>query len=184
MKTANHRLQITCLNLFASIEKCFTNYRVKVIVIKLVILKHIIFKKNLVIHMSYLEWKEIFSVGIKKVDEQHMGLVRLINELHDANKQGTSRLFIVEALEKLITYTIEHFNDEEKLFVEIDYPGSVNHLKEHNDFKLEVEKLKKESATGSIVISLKTIDFLKDWTITHILGTDKEFGNLYCKNKK
>jgi len=36
--------------------------------------------------------------------------------------------------------------------------------------------LSKELSKNNILLSLKTLDFLKDWTINHILGSDKEFG--------
>lgn len=127
--------------------------------------------------MATIVWRETYSVGIQKIDDQHKVLISIINELYEAHKQGTSQTVIVEVLEKLINYTNYHFSMEEDLFTQYDYPQQKDHVDEHKYFVGQVADLKQESRKGNLLLSLKTIDFLKDWTINHILGTDMDFSS-------
>ena len=34
--------------------------------------------------MAFITWDDKFSVDIKEVDEQHKGLISIVNELHEA----------------------------------------------------------------------------------------------------
>jgi hemerythrin len=71
---------------------------------------------------------------------------------------------------------VYHFNAEKELFAQYKYPKSSEHLAEHDYFVDNVKAFQKALSTERTTLSLKTIDFLKDWTITHILGSDKAFG--------
>ncbi|NJM14282.1 MAG: hypothetical protein HC896_01855 [Bacteroidales bacterium] len=41
--------------------------------------------------MSLITWNEKYSVGIKEIDNQHVNLVNIINELHDAMLKGKGK---------------------------------------------------------------------------------------------
>ena len=63
----------------------------------------------------YLTWNdEIYSVGIRKMDEQHKQLVGLINALHN-QRDAKDRQFIDKVFATLVQYTANHFGDEEKI---------------------------------------------------------------------
>lgn len=126
--------------------------------------------------MTNLQWNDTYSVGFKLIDDQHKILISLINDLYVAKRFGTLKTAIVGVLEKLATYTVYHFNAEKELFAQYKYPKSSEHLAEHDYFVDQVKAFQKALITERTMLSLKTIDFLKDWTITHILGSDKEFG--------
>ncbi|MBU1100800.1 MAG: bacteriohemerythrin [Bacteroidetes bacterium] len=133
--------------------------------------------------MSTITWRDTYSVGIQKIDDQHKELISIINEIYDAHHQGTSQTVIIDTLEKLVDYTIYHFSMEEDLFVQCNYPKKDDHMSEHKEFVGKIADLKQEGRKGNLLLSLKTIDFLKDWTINHILGTDMEFG-AFLKEKE
>lgn len=120
-------------------------------------------------------WKDIYNIGVPQIDEQHKKLIEIINELYDAQKKGQGQLVIGSILDRLVDYTIMHFSDEEGLFLNSAYPNADNHKKEHLSFTEKIMEFKNDQRSGNIILSLKTIDYLKDWTINHILGTDKEY---------
>ncbi|MDZ7763498.1 MAG: bacteriohemerythrin [Melioribacteraceae bacterium] len=126
--------------------------------------------------MAYIKWRDNYDIGFKEVDEQHKQLVSIINELYEAQSTGTSKIVIGESLDKVIDYTRYHFESEEKYMKDYNYPGLDQHKKEHIDLINQAENLKKEFTNNNLLLSLKTLDFLKDWLINHILGSDKEFG--------
>jgi hemerythrin-like metal-binding protein len=126
--------------------------------------------------MSYIEWKKTYEVGFKLIDDQHVKLINIMNELYDAQQRGTGQLIVNESLNELVDYTVYHFSTEEKLFTQYDYPKKDQHMKEHDEFVDKIKNLKAEAVKGNLLLSIKTMEYLKDWTINHILGTDKEFG--------
>ena len=131
--------------------------------------------------MSAFTWKEAYSVGIETIDDQHKKWISIINDLYVAHRQGTSQVIINDVISNLLDYTQYHFSEEESLMEKLSYSVHKEHNEEHQDFIRQVSSLKNESSKGNLLLSLKTIDLLKDWTITHILGTDREFGDFLKK---
>lgn len=127
--------------------------------------------------MGHFIWNESYSVGIGVIDEQHKKLIKIINELYDAQKIGTTQILIGEVLSKLTDYTIYHFQMEEEMQSKYRFPNLNEHKEEHAGFVAKLNELKKDSEKKNLLLSLKTLDFLKDWTITHILGSDQEFAD-------
>ena len=69
-----------------------------------------------------VQWTDDFSVGISEIDDQHRGLIALVNRVYSAviNKASSSEVEeIVLALEH---YTLQHFADEERYMIHARYP--------------------------------------------------------------
>lgn len=122
-----------------------------------------------------VEWSEDFSVKISLMDDEHKRLFDLINDLNDAMLDGQSGSKISDILDSLIDYTTYHFGHEEEMLRKISYP----HIKEQElSHKAFVEKMltfKKELNSGQMLLSVKMIDFLKDWLLSHIVNTDSKY---------
>ena len=125
--------------------------------------------------MASIQWKEAYNVGITVIDEQHKKLIEIINELFEAQQVGTTQLIISSVLDKLVDYTKYHFDMEEDMQINCRYSKAASHKQEHEFFIEKINGLKVDLAKNNLLLSLKTLDFLKDWTISHILGSDKEF---------
>jgi hemerythrin len=126
--------------------------------------------------MALIEWNPAFSVKVKKFDDQHKKLVDLINQLHDAMKEGKGNTVLGIILQSLTDYTVIHFGDEIKLMQENGYPEIARHKAEHDKFVLQVQDLhqKFQSDSGSL-LSFKTLIILTDWLVEHIQGEDKKY---------
>lgn len=133
--------------------------------------------------MFSFQWKSTYELGFTLIDEQHKKLFAIMNNLYEARHNSTSNLIVASSINELINYTLYHFTSEEQLFAQYNYPYSEAHIIEHNDFIMKVNQLKNNEDLGDILLSLKTLDYLKDWTITHILGTDKQFAD-FVKDKE
>jgi hemerythrin len=77
-----------------------------------------------------------------------------------------------------------HFNSEEKLQKQNNYPEYINHKAQHDQFIGDFLELKeaidKDGVTGLLVIKLNKT--LVDWLINHIRKTDKAFGAFLKEN--
>ncbi|MBK7104847.1 MAG: hemerythrin family protein [Ignavibacteriae bacterium] len=126
--------------------------------------------------MAIMQWNKTFETNIKKIDEQHQGLVNILNSLHDSMLKGDSNSEMGKLLEKLVNYTVIHFKTEEELFDKHGFPETTKHKAEHNDLTGKASKLLKDHKAGATVVSADLMYFLKDWLKNHILGSDKKYG--------
>jgi hemerythrin len=125
--------------------------------------------------MPLIKWDSSYNLDIAKIDMQHQKLVRLINELHDAMLAGKAKDKVGNIIFSLVEYTKTHFNDEEQIFDKHGYPGSFAHKQEHKRFVSEISKFSDDFDKGDLMLSMKVMNFLKDWLVKHIKGTDKNY---------
>jgi hemerythrin len=125
--------------------------------------------------MPLINWDDSYSVGIKKIDEQHKVLVKLVNELHDAMSQGAATSVLSKVLGSLVDYTIIHFSTEEELMRSYSYPDLDKHKVEHDKLTGQVKDFQQKFLSGKSTITYELMDFLSDWLINHILDTDKKY---------
>lgn len=125
--------------------------------------------------MSFITWKDSFSVGVVSIDDQHKKLVEMINQLYQEFYKGITDKFLSELITELEKYTVYHFSYEEKLMKLHNYKDFKEHKAEHEKFIEEIkaykEKILKDNKTA--VIDFAT--FLKNWLLKHIMGTDKKY---------
>jgi hemerythrin-like metal-binding protein len=130
----------------------------------------------------YLVWKDEYSVGIESVDNDHKKLLNLINQLQTAAHYRTGEEFERQALEELVDYTKTHFRREETMLEEYDYPDLEAHKRQHAQMIAKVDEFLEQYKRNSDKAIENTLDFLKDWLIRHINGTDQEYsGYLHDK---
>ncbi len=132
--------------------------------------------------MPLFNWSEDYSVKNNGIDNQHKKLVDLINDLHNAMKEGKGKEILGKIIGELISYTKFHFKAEENLMLQNNYPEYKNHKAEHEAFTNKVIEFEEKFKRGSVVLSQEIILFLKDWLINHIKGTDKNYSP-YLINK-
>lgn len=129
--------------------------------------------------MALINWNNTYEVNVVEFDQQHKKLVDLINQLHDAMKEGKGNQAAEKVLDELITYTRTHFATEERLFRLYGYPEAENHRKVHESFTQTVSRMKQEYSSGKTALSIQLSQFLKDWLIKHICQTDKNYSSFF-----
>ncbi len=127
-----------------------------------------------------LIWKEEYSVGVPLLDQQHQGLIELINLLSDEKaKPG----LIGQVFQELEAYTKDHFSAEEKMLKASDYGALKAHKKEHRAFEQWLSAVRQTYSVGvtSPTILAETVNaFLRDWLINHILSSDMAYKETLC----
>jgi len=125
--------------------------------------------------MALANWQDSYSVKIDQIDNQHKKLFGYINEIHEAMKNRTTKDELGKIIDKLVNYTVDHFRTEEKYFDMYNYPDKANHKVEHEVFIDRVNTFKDDFTSGKLLVSLEIINFLRDWLVNHINGTDKKY---------
>jgi hemerythrin len=125
--------------------------------------------------MPLINWSAALSVGVAEIDQQHLKLIAMINELNDAMKVGKGKDALGTIVKKLNDYTITHFKMEEDYFARFRYPDASVHKKEHAAFIKKAHEIKDDLDSGKLSLSIEVMDFLGNWWKNHIQVTDKKY---------
>lgn len=121
-----------------------------------------------------VEWSDSFSVGNEIIDLQHKKLIKILNEVVEANR-GDNDLSITEAIGELYDYVNYHFDYEENLLKISGYPGLESHIKKHERFTLELMTFSQKISNSKKDFFEEFRFWLMDWLLHHILSEDKKF---------
>lgn len=122
-----------------------------------------------------LTWNESYSVGVPVLDQQHKGLIEIINRLE---RSGTDSEQVSQAFRDLDRYVNEHFRQEEAMMEAANYPDLAEHRMEHDAFRdwlQAVDRIYHNGGTSSAYIAESVTSFLKNWLVSHIMTTDKAY---------
>ena len=118
-------------------------------------------------------WDDTCKTGITEIDQDHKGLVNLINDLYEAMQDGSGGALLLPIFSALKHYTKTHFTKEERYMVECDAPDREAHFKEHKMMMAKLADLESRHRKGEAAISLQTLTFLRDWLKNHICVVDQ-----------
>ncbi|MCL1812932.1 MAG: bacteriohemerythrin [Treponema sp.] len=133
-------------------------------------------------NVDSVTWDDAYSVGFEPMDNQHKELVKMINELFEACKQGTAaadKVFL-QTIKKAVEYARNHFSEEEKYMLQADFPNLSEQRKQHDDFVASVLKSMQDYKAGDTA-GIEMARFLKDWLLNHIAISDKQYAPYMAK---
>lgn len=119
-----------------------------------------------------VQWTPKLETGIQLIDDQHKSLCNLINGLHSAMLNRDSNAAMLKLIRSLKDYTVLHFNTEEQYFEHSAYPDVDKHKAVHRKFEGKVQEFEDAFNHGTATVSMDVLNFLKEWLIHHIEGTD------------
>ena len=117
---------------------------------------------------KYIVWEDKYKVGYKRIDDQHLELIEIINDLHDCMDNKDSE-------DETVDYVAFHFSCEEKIMHVIKYDKLIEHSSYHKEFTNTIYNYVKSYENGSLDAINNLVQYLKDWFLNHILVTDKKF---------
>ncbi len=118
-------------------------------------------------------WDDTCKTGIVEIDQDHKGLVNLINDLYEAMQDGSGGALLLPIFSALKHYTEMHFAKEERYMLRCDAPDQEKHIQEHELMVAKLADLEKRHRNGEAAISLQALTFLRDWLKNHICVVDK-----------
>ena len=99
-----------------------------------------------------------------------------MNELSQAMQHKRSKEAIGSVLQRLIAYTGTHFAAEEEAFRKSGYPEEAAHVQQHKDLVNQALALQEKFNSGETLLTHDVIEFLQNWLVKHIKGTDNRYG--------
>ncbi|MDR0561451.1 MAG: bacteriohemerythrin [Spirochaetaceae bacterium] len=134
--------------------------------------------------LTYVEWKDEYSVKIPLIDEQHQKLITLTNKLYEACVQGSdaAQEYFKEVIRETLAYVKFHFSAEERLLTSVKYPDFAVHKRQHETFVKKVVEDAKKYEEGKAVAYV-FVNYLKEWILNHIAVHDKAYSEFILKLK-
>ncbi len=122
-----------------------------------------------------ITWDQSLSVGIRKIDEQHQELIKIINCLVE-NEDATGHSEpIAHVLDRMTQYAAYHFETEEALMLQVHYPGYESHRDDHTQFKIKTANFCLDALLRKETLPDELLMFLRDWLRHHIVETDMKY---------
>ncbi|MDR1726471.1 MAG: hemerythrin family protein [Acidobacteriota bacterium] len=123
-----------------------------------------------------IQWKDVNNLGIPLIDDQHRGIVSVINSLGFFVRQDKGEYFLTTAFAMMDCYTKLHFSTEEELLRAAGYEGLDEHRRLHGDL------IRESFFTASESVRLCDPDiylrFLKVWWMEHINKCDRQYATV------
>ncbi len=126
----------------------------------------------------YILWRPIYNINIAEIDEQHKGLVEIINlTTYAQTKNHPEKL--KEILTRLIEYTQVHFKFEEEHMLKNGYNKLVEHQGQHQVLIKQIVHILEQLKKGDKEVLENIFTILENWLIKHIREHDKNYGHFY-----
>lgn len=124
-----------------------------------------------------IEWKDEYALGIEIIDDQHKQLFEIADRIYALiqNNLVTDKYDgIVEIINELKNYTVDHFAAEEKYMQSIGYKRLLSQKVAHNEFLQKMDQIDLDRIdNGQNTYLMETLDFVVEWLGQHILKEDK-----------
>lgn len=134
------------------------------------------------VKMVKLIWRREYECGDLVIDAQHQALFSDANRLLSAVLQKGSETEVAGLVDALVAGIAQHFQDEEALLQNVDYPGAAEHANLHRVLLEKSLQLSKHFRAGTLSIG-GLFEFLAHEVIArHILQSDRSyFGSIQSK---
>ncbi|MCL1860542.1 MAG: hemerythrin family protein [Proteobacteria bacterium] len=119
----------------------------------------------------FIKWQERNDTGVPIIDEQHRGIVSIINSFYYLTEKGMCDDALCSFISKTIkNYSRIHFLTEERILKTAEYPALEEHIESHKSLAQETERVERDTLNDKDHRLL--LEFLKKWWIEHINEQD------------
>jgi hemerythrin len=122
----------------------------------------------------FIKWQECNDTGIALVDEQHRGIVSIINSFYCLTERGMGNTMLYSVISDTVkNYSRIHFITEERFLKAAEYPDFEQHVELHRELTWEIEHVEYVSIVENDPRPL--MEFLKKWWLEHINEQDMNY---------
>ncbi|MCK5783273.1 MAG: hemerythrin family protein [Desulfobacterales bacterium] len=115
-------------------------------------------------------WEERFSVGDPVLDQQHIDLFRLANQVSQISDLKEVRPIIM----RLYKYVRQHFSYEEAMMKSIGFPLLEEHKVLHNNLISTLNEVSLQTFDDEDKV-YKFRKFVYDWLVDHVMNEDNKY---------
>ncbi|HKI97579.1 MAG TPA: bacteriohemerythrin [bacterium] len=121
-----------------------------------------------------LRWQFAYSVGVHTFDEAHRVLIERADALIAAVKGPNPASRARDIADDLVECAVEHFEEEERVLRELDWPGLPEHEQAHSLLLRTLLKFKADLRYGRLSAE-EAAAFITDWVLAHIQDEDMQY---------
>jgi len=133
--------------------------------------------------MTPRPWTKSFETGHPVLDQQHQALLGMLDGLEDrvGEKNGEKAFAICKAFRTLME---KHFNDEEDVLDQADFPELPSHMQEHAQAREQIDKIINDCGEACKHGNAgPCLEKLTHHMLDHIIGDDLGFKS-HLQSKK
>ena len=130
---------------------------------------------------NLITWDESLRVGIDVIDEHHLYLFHLINDLNNVLESKRGAREVVRVVRSLEAYAKVHFLAEEKMMQRYGYTKIEEHLRQHRAFEQSITAFYEEMHTNPLVARVDVFSYVYQWLTQHIRKEDTKLSVLVTK---
>lgn len=120
------------------------------------------------------------SVGIPEIDADHKRFMLLVDELNHSITERMRATEINKRLKHVIEDANRHFEHEEKLFLERNYPNATGHQHSHNNIRNSLKKIYDSFIPYGLEAEwLDAALVIKQILISHLLTEDMQYAGYF-----
>ena len=122
----------------------------------------------------FIVWDKHSEIGISLIDEQHKGIVSIINTFYYMmGKKVNNNMLYSCIINALKNYSNIHFITEENFLKELQYKNIDQHKEWHRKLAIEIDIIEREGIKTNDPRPL--LEFLKKWWLEHINEQDMQY---------
>ena len=124
--------------------------------------------------MDWIAWDETLDTGHARKDAEHQEQAQLINRLRNAVESGEGKAACAKALNGIIDHAKTHFELEQRLMTQHQYPKLEQHAAEHAMLIRQALDHRQSFDVDTAAGRSALMQFPEIWLAYHILFSDKE----------
>ena len=124
--------------------------------------------------VDYFEWSDDYSVSVRKFDDQHRGMINLINAMIFAVEEKLDRGATENIIMNVLEFTSSHFRQEEKILEETGFCEYYNHRRLHEELLRSAFEYN-DLYRNNIIEGANFALYLMGWVLLHINKEDKKY---------
>jgi len=125
----------------------------------------------------FVIWKPEYDMGVNIIDEQHRGIVSIINSLYFGTQCNHIKNVLAPTIGMLKSYAQIHFQTEEYFLEAAKYIGVQSHRALHQAYISKLADIERKSLYDKD--PYKLMMFLKEWWLGHICIEDMQHKDVF-----
>ena len=125
-----------------------------------------------------ISWSDSMLVGFKPMDDEHIAFVEMIEQMQNAAADDLPML-----LDQFADVAHSHFDSENKMMEETQFPPRQCHIDEHMAVLNSVTEVRELLAKGHFNIGASLVNELAKWFPGHVTHLDSALSHWICKQQ-